>query len=83
MKTSFLLIVALFINTTLLLAEPLSDLLKNMSVWPFIILEALLFLGYYLNTIWRAFRKETKPDFTSLKIFVIKGSKEIGNDISP
>ncbi|WP_273568898.1 hypothetical protein [Maribacter halichondriae] len=80
MKTSIILIAALILNTTLLLAEPVSDLLKSISVWPFVILEILLFVGYYLNLTLRDFRKVTKPDFTNLKIFVVKGSKEIKTD---
>lgn len=82
MKTSFLLIMALFINTTLLLAEPIAELLKSISIWPFILLEVLLFLGYYLNTTFNDLKKETKPDFNSLNIFVIKGSEKVQTDTS-
>lgn len=82
MKISILLLAALLVNTTLLLAEPVSELLESTSVWPFDILEALLFFGYYLHLTFRDFRKATKPDFTSLKIFVLSGNKEIETDIS-
>jgi len=77
MKTSFLLIMALFKNTTLLLAEPVSELLESISIWPFIVLEIFLFLGYYLHKTFHDFRKETNPDFRSLNIFVVNGSSEI------
>ena len=76
MKTSFLLIMALFVNTTLLLAEPVSELLASISIWPFAVLEALLFLGYYLNITLSDLKRETGPDFGNLNIFVIEGSEE-------
>lgn len=74
MKTSILLIMALFLNTTLLLAEPVSELLTSVSIWPFVVLEILLFLGYYLNVTLHDLRTETSPDFSSLNVFVIKGN---------
>jgi len=80
MKTSFLLILALFVNTTLLLAEPVSELLVSISIWPFVVLEILLFLGYYLNASLNELRTETRPDFSSLNIFVIKGSYEFESE---
>ena len=76
MKTSFLLIMALFLNTTLLLAEPVSELLTSISLWPFVVLEILLVLGYCLHVALKELRSETRPDFSSLNVFVINGNDD-------
>ncbi len=49
MKTSFILIVALMLNTSLLIAESLSFLVEGINTWIFIVFEGLLLAVYFLN----------------------------------
>lgn len=72
MKTSMIIIAALLLNTTLLVAEPLSTFVKGID--PFILfgVEALLILGFFANKWLKDLNKACTIDFGYLDIFVVK-----------
>jgi len=72
MKVSLILIVAIFLNTTIILAEPLSTLIKDLNYWPFIVLEAVLLVGFYINHQIKELQKICVLDFNNLNVFVVK-----------
>ena len=72
MKTSLLLLIAILLNTTLLMAEPLSTLVRHVDPLILILLEGILILGYFANGFFRDFSKAVEIDFGHLKIFVYK-----------
>jgi len=71
MKTSMLIIAALLLNTTLLVAEPLSTFVKGINPFIFIGIEVALVLGYLANKWFRDLNKACTLDFGYLNIFVI------------
>lgn len=72
MKTSIVIIAALLLNTTLLVAEPLSAFVKGIN--PFILtgIEVVLVLGYFANKWLRDLNQACTLDFGCLNIFVVK-----------
>lgn len=72
MKTSMIIIVALFLNTTLLVAEPLSAFAKGINLFILIGFEAVLLLGYLANKWLRDFQSACIIDLDHLNIFVLK-----------
>lgn len=72
MKTSILIIAALLLNTTLLVAEPLSILVKGINPFILIGIETLLFLGYFVNKWLKDLKKACTIDFGYLETFVVK-----------
>lgn len=72
MKTSIILIIATFLNTTVLLAEPLSGLVEDVGFLPFLILEIVLVSGIYIEKILRDLHKAFEIDFSNLNIFITK-----------
>lgn len=72
MKTSIIIFAALLLNTTLLIAEPLSVFVK--SIHPAVLMgtEAFLVLGYYINSWLKELRKECSIDLGNLDIYVVK-----------
>lgn len=72
MKTSMIIIVALLLNTTLLVAEPLSTFVKGINPFIFIGVEALLVLGYFINSWLKDLNKACTMDFGYLDIFVVE-----------
>ncbi len=72
MKTSMIIIAALLLNTTLLVAEPLSTIVKGINPFILIGLEAVLVLGYFANKWLRELNKACTMDFGYLDIFVLK-----------
>lgn len=72
MKTSVIIIVALFLNTTLLVAEPLSNFIKGISPFLLLGIETLLLLGYFANKWFRDLNKACVIDFGCLDIFVVE-----------
>jgi len=76
MKTSVLIIAALLLNTTLLVAEPLSVFVKGVNPIIFIGIEALLVLGYFMNTWLKDLNKACTMDFGYLDIFVFKAPRK-------
>lgn len=75
MKTSMIIITALLLNTTLLVAEPLSTFVKGISPFILLAVEALLILGYFTNKWLRDLSKACTIDFGYLDIFVVKSNK--------
>jgi hypothetical protein len=72
MKTSFILIVALLLNTTLLFAEPLSALIKGVNPLFFVLIEGMLVLGYIVNKWFKNLNEACMIDYGHLNIFVVK-----------
>lgn len=72
MKTSMIIIVALFLNTTLLVAEPLSAFVKEINPFILIGVEAVLLLGYFVNRWLRDLHNDCIIDLGHLNIFVLK-----------
>lgn len=72
MKTSMIIIVALFLNTTLLVAEPLSAFVKEINLFILIGVEATLLLGYFVNRWLRNLHNDCTIDLGHLNIFVLK-----------
>lgn len=78
MKTSIILIIAIFLNTTVLLAEPLSGLLEDVSLLPFLIVEIILLLGIWFNKILKDLGKACEIDLGDLNIFIVKDPNKKG-----
>ncbi len=72
MKTSFILIVALLLNTTLLFAEPLSALIKGVNPLFLVLIEGVLVLGYIVNKWFKNLNEACMIDYGQLNIFVVK-----------
>jgi len=72
MKTSIFIIVALLLNTTLLVAEPLSTFVRGINPFILIGIEVALVLGYFANKWLRDLNKACTLDFGYLNIFVVK-----------
>ncbi|MFK7814199.1 MAG: hypothetical protein AB8B59_17005 [Maribacter sp.] len=72
MKTSMIIIAALLLNTTLLVAEPLSIFVKGINPFILIGVEAFLVLGYLANKWLRDLNKACTVDLGYLNIFVLK-----------
>lgn len=72
MKTSIILIALIFLNTSALIAEPIANLLRGVNVWLLLGIEALLLIGYYVNSIIRDIRKVSEIDLSNLKLYAVK-----------
>ncbi|WP_276168480.1 hypothetical protein [Zobellia alginiliquefaciens] len=72
MKTTIILIVALLFNTSLLLAEPLLVLVKEIDPIVLISIEALLIILFAIHKFLNDFSKCMKIDFDGLEVFVYK-----------
>lgn len=75
MKTSLILLLALLLNTSLILATPLAALLENTNPWIFIALESFLLIGYILNKWVGALRKDFMIDLGYLDVNTVKDPK--------
>ncbi|MGB5555512.1 MAG: hypothetical protein WBM83_12690 [Flavobacteriaceae bacterium] len=73
MKTSIILIGALFLNTTLLLVEPLSIMLRGIGPWVFVAIESVLVTAISLNLWCKKMKEACKVDFGYLEVFVLDG----------
>ncbi len=76
MKTSIILIAALLFNTTLLMAEPLSELVKGINPWILVGLEIILVSGFFIHTWLKELNKACSIDFGYLNIFVFKAPEK-------
>lgn len=72
MKTSMTIIAALLLNTTLLVAEPLSGFVKGINPFLFIAIEAMLLIVYIANKWLRDLHKACTVDLGYLNIFVVE-----------
>ena len=75
MKISLLFIAAIFLNTTLLLAEPVSMLVQGVNPLILLIVEAFLVLGYLVNRWVKEFRDACNIELGNLNLFVFKSPK--------
>lgn len=76
MKTSVILIILLVFNTTALIAGPIAQFSKGISSWFFVIIEAILLIGYYINTIIKELREAEKVDFDNITLYVTKATRK-------
>ncbi|MGI9550299.1 MAG: hypothetical protein ACR2MT_03790 [Aurantibacter sp.] len=74
MKTSIVL-VALVLNTVLLFAEPLSELIQGINPWVFAISEAVLLVGYLGHRLVKDLKKTFDIDLDDFRIFIFKDFK--------
>ena len=72
MKTSIIIIAALFLNTTLLIAEPLAAFVKDINPLLLLGIEAFLLFGYLTNKWLGDLHKAYAIDLGYLNIFVIE-----------
>jgi hypothetical protein len=72
MKTSMIIIAALLLNTSLLIAEPLSAIVRNISPYLLMGVEAVLLFGYFINKWIQELRKAFELDLGPLNVFVVK-----------
>jgi len=75
MKTSMIIIVALFLNTTLLIAEPLSAFVQGVNPFLLLGIEASLVLGFFANKWFKDLDKACTLELECLNIFVVKSNK--------
>ncbi len=71
MKTSLFIISALLLNTTLLIAEPLANVVKDINLFILLGIEAALLVGYFTNKWLKDLNKACTIDFGYLNIFVV------------
>ncbi|QCX01210.1 hypothetical protein FGM00_14220 [Aggregatimonas sangjinii] len=76
MKTSLLLVIAIFLNTTLLLAEPVALLVEGINPWVFAATESLLLFGYFLNQWLKRFRHNCELELGDFNRFIFKSAKK-------
>ncbi len=76
MKTSILLPVLIFINTSALISEPIANLIKGIDTFWLIVLEVLLLIGYLINNTLKGLNTFSELDLNNLNLFVIKDSKK-------
>lgn len=74
MKTSIIIIAALLLNTTLLVAEPISAFVKNINPLLLLGIEAFLLIGYLANKWLRDLHKACAIDLGCLNIFVVESN---------
>lgn len=77
MKTSLILIIAIFINTSLLLSQPLLILAEKINAWMLIAMElTLVFLWLVVKTV-KELHKELEINLKGLEVFVFKAKKKV------
>ena len=76
MKISLLLVIAIFLNTSFLLAETLFTFVGNLELWPFLVLEFFLLIGWYAHKTIKDLKKECIIDLGKLNVFVYGKPKD-------
>ena len=69
MKTSLIIIVLLTLNTSAILIEPISALVKSVNTWILIVVEFILGGIYYLNWWLKDLRKSFEIDLNQLNFY--------------
>lgn len=72
MKTSLLIITAVFVNTSILLSEYLSVISQLVSIWWFVGLEIILIIAYVGMRILTDARQAFTLDINDLDLFASK-----------
>jgi len=75
MKTSVVLLVLLFFNTTALLSNSLANFIDNTNPWIFIGIELILVITYLLNKTISDIRKTMEVDTNYLNLYLTKYKK--------
>ena len=70
-----IIIVALFLNTTLLIAEPLSAFVQGVNPFLLLGIEAILVLGFFTNKWLKDLDSVYTLELDCLNIFVVKSDK--------
>jgi hypothetical protein len=73
MKTSLIIIVLIFLNTSVIISETIAKLINDINIWWFISLELALVLGYYINKTVKDLRSYCQIDCNNLKLVIVKG----------
>jgi len=76
MKTSLLLIILIVINTTAIVSEPITKLIKDINTWWLVGFELILIIGYYINKTVKDLQSHCEINCNNLKLFIIKGTKK-------
>jgi len=76
MKTSLLLIILIILNTSALISEPITNLLKDVNMWWFLGLEILLISCYVINKTVKDLRTHCELDCNNLKLYIVRRSKK-------
>jgi len=76
MKTSIVLVVLLFLNTTALILDPILNSVNGISSWWFISFEIVLAIAYYINRIIKGLNILSEVSLNNLNIFVTKDSNK-------
>lgn len=66
MKTSILIIVLIFLNTTAIIAEPVYQLLNGVSTWLLLLAELILILSYFVNSIIKDIKRISEINLNGL-----------------
>ena len=73
MKTSFVIVILIILNTSALLSEPLAQLVKGVNSWLFIGVEVLLLIVFYIHTVLKGLFEVGKIEYGNLNLFVVSG----------
>ena len=72
MKTSLILMLAIFLNTAFIFAEPVLAFVQTFNPVLLFILEGILILWYSINRFLGDFSKAVEISFDSIELFVYK-----------
>jgi len=75
MKISIILIVLLLLNTSALLADTIGKLLAGISTWVLVLVEGILIISCYVNSLIKDIRKVSKINMSNLNLFVMKNKR--------
>ena len=77
MKTSIVLMIALWANTTLLLSESMTFLASSINIWILVWVEFLLVAFYYFHQVSKAFEKVFDIEISGSDIFLTGHAKTL------
>lgn len=72
MKTSLIFLLALTLNSSLLLADMIIEFAEEVSPWLFLILEGILLLGFFLNEWFKKQRQWIGREVACKNVFMLK-----------
>jgi len=76
MKTSITLIILIVINTSVIISEPITNLIKGINIWWFLAFELCLILGYFINKTIKDLRTHCEINCNNLKLYIVKGNEK-------
>ncbi len=75
MKISVILKVLLFFNSTVLFAEIISKLMKELNIWSLVAIEAILIIGYFKKNVLTEVRRLSKINVGNRGLFTGKNKR--------